>query len=124
MVALLAEPRETFNLVLSQTRLLLLIVHLNHLCPRLQRQSRFQIQELLIHNIHQPQSQSLHHLLVAEDLLLVSVDKVEMLLLAVSVAMAIVTCDKPLAHKAPLHLATSKLEVTSAENPHNLHKMI
>jgi hypothetical protein len=47
-----------------------------------------------------------------------------MLLLAVSVAMAIVTCDKPLAHKALLHLAISKLEVTFAENPHNLHKMM
>jgi hypothetical protein len=51
------------------------------------------------------------------------VDKVEMLHLAVSVAMAIVTCDKPLAHKVLLHLATSK-PVTFVENPRNLRKMI
>jgi hypothetical protein len=51
------------------------------------------------------------------------VDKVEVLHLAVSVAMAIVTCDKPLVHKVLLHLATSK-PVIFVENLHNLHKVI
>jgi hypothetical protein len=61
---------------------------------------------------------------VAEDLLLDLVDKVEMLHLAVSVAMAIVTCDKPLAHKVLSLLAISKPVVTSGETPHTLHKTI
>jgi hypothetical protein len=61
---------------------------------------------------------------VAEDLLLDSVGKVEMLHLAVSVAMAIVTCDKPLAHKPPPLLATSKPVVTSVEIHLTLHKTI
>jgi len=45
-----------------------------------------------------------------------------MLHLAVSVAMAIVTCDKPLEHKVLLHQATSL--VISVANPPILHRVI
>jgi hypothetical protein len=82
------DQKETFNLVLSQIRLLHLIARLNQLSPRLQRQSQSPTQGLLIRRIHQPRSPSLNHLQVAEDPLLDLVDKVEMLHLAVSVAMA------------------------------------
>jgi hypothetical protein len=88
MVALLVDQRETFNLVLLRTRLLLLTACLNQLSLRLQRQSQSPIRGPLIQHTHQPQFPFLSHLRVAEDLLLVSVDKVEMLRLAVSVAMA------------------------------------
>ena len=88
MVAQLADRRETSNLVLLQTLQLLLTAPLNPPSLRLQRQSRSQIRGPLIQRIHQLPYPFLNHLQVAEDLLLDLVDKVEMLHLAVSVAMA------------------------------------
>lgn len=122
-MAPLADQRGTSSSVLSQTRQLRLIAHLNRLSPRLQPQFQSLIRGPLIRHTHR--SPSLKHLKVAvRYLLLYLVDKVEMLHLAVSVAMAIVTCDKPLAHKVLLLLAISKPVVTTVGNPHNLHKMI
>jgi hypothetical protein len=86
MVAPLVDQREAFNLALLQTLLLLLTARLNQLNLRLRRQSQFLIRGPLIQ--HTRQFRFPFHLRVAEDLLLALVDKVEMLHLAVSVAMA------------------------------------
>jgi hypothetical protein len=59
---------------------------------------------------------------VVEDLHLAWGNRATVLHLVVSVAMAIVTCDKPLALKVRLH-PVIKLG-TFVASPHNLHKVI
>jgi hypothetical protein len=82
------DQRGALSFVLLRIPQLLLNALLDQLNLRLLRQSQSPIRGPLIQRTHQLQFPFLSRLPAVEDLLLVLVDKVEMLHLAVSVAMA------------------------------------